>query len=260
MSHADPAPLTDAELLDAALTAARTDGTDQSDVRWSFVRALHRRPEKTIFERAASWCTNPDVVERTLGADVLAQLGSAPGGGSRPFAAESAAILSGLLRDREERVIMSALYALGHLSAGDPSGIAPLSKHPSSGVRHAVAYALGGRADELSIRVLIDLSNDVDKEVRDWATFGLGSLSEVDTPELREALISRLSDEDAEVRGEALIGLAKRGDRRAISPVITALKSGTVDSLTLEAAEELIRAYPRDHELREAFATRRSAE
>jgi len=66
---------------------------------------------------------------------------------------------------------------------------------------------------------------DVDDSVRDWATFGIGSLCDIDTPELRDALAARLADADEEVRGEAVVGLATRGDNRAIRAIVQAFAS-----------------------------------
>jgi len=83
--------------------------------------------------------------------------------------------------------------------------------------------------DQRSIAGLIRLSADSSVEVRDWATFGLGSLTDVDTPEVRDAFVARLVDDDAIVRGEAFVGLAKRQDARVIEPLRQAFESGTFD-------------------------------
>jgi hypothetical protein len=50
--------------------------------------------------------------------------------------------------------------------------------------------------------------------VRDWATFGLGTLSKTDTASLRDALVEPLSDDDADMRKKAIRGLALRKDVR----------------------------------------------
>jgi len=73
-------------------------------------------------------------------------------------------------------------------------------------VRCALAYALGGRIDAISSAALIQLSGDAD--TRKWATITLGSLTEGG-----QCLAARLSDADDEVRGEAILGLAKKGGR-----------------------------------------------
>jgi HEAT repeat protein len=62
--------------------------------------------------------------------------------------------------------------------------------------------------------LLIEMSQDEDSEIRDWATAGLAGL-EADTPQIREALAARLTDEDLRTVAEAARGLAIRGDERA---------------------------------------------
>ena len=57
-------------------------------------------------------------------------------------------------------------------------------------------------------------------DCRNWATFALGALSELDSPAIREALAARLADADDEVRGEAIGGLAKRQDERAVDAIL----------------------------------------
>jgi HEAT repeat protein len=256
MRPKNPNSLATVELLEAALEAARADESAQSEPRWRYVRALHARPEKAVFARAVSWCKSPDVIERVLGADVLAQLGAVSDVGSRPFGAESAPLLVALLGDGDARVAMSSLFALGHLGAGEPVDIAKLSTHRSAAVRHAVAYALGGRDDAVSVRVLIKLSKDRAVDVRDWATFGVGSLCSLDTPELREALVERLSDVAADVRAEAMVGLASRGDLRAAVQILEELGSQRPGHVVLEAAEKLLLSQPKHEELRRALSKR----
>ena len=94
--------------------------------------------------------------------------------------------------------------------------------------------------DQRSIDGLICLTMDSSVEVRDWATFGLGSMTEQDTPMLRQALLARLDDLDDIVRGEALVGLARRQDERVIEPLRRALESGTYKNGISDYAGEVL--------------------
>jgi hypothetical protein len=86
---------------------------------------------------------------------------------------------------------------------------------------------------------LMCLMQDVSDEVRDWATFGLGSQLTVDTSGVRAALFERASDSNEDVRDEAIVGLALRRDRRALGLVQAELATDHVGPLIWEAAEHL---------------------
>lgn len=75
-------------------------------------------------------------------------------------------------------------------------------------MRYAVVFGLFGIDDDLAVQTLIELSADVDPQVRDWATFGLGVQIDRDDPAVRHALMARLEDPDIDTRGEAIRGLA----------------------------------------------------
>jgi HEAT repeat protein len=241
------------ELLDAVLGAARRDPTAQSQSRWLYVRELHRRGGESIFRGAVAWCSSQEPLERILGADVLAQLGASEANSPRLFAEQSAPVLINLLQDDDDRVVSSALFALGHLGLGKPEELSTLAANPSAEIRHALAYALGGRDDHLSLRTLGSLSRDEDEDVRNWATFGLGSLCEADTPEIRAALFDRLSEADREIRREAMVGLARRGDKRATGAITEELTGDDPSGLALEAAERLLEVHPDEPALRKAL-------
>jgi HEAT repeat protein len=121
-----------------------------------------------VFEEAVGLCSSPDPIVRAVGADILAQLGVREGVAEYPFADESVPTLVSLLGDTEPHVTMSALYALGHLGKGEPLQLARLANHPSEDIRCALAYALGGRTDDVSIDTEIRLSEDQDVDAQAW--------------------------------------------------------------------------------------------
>jgi HEAT repeat protein len=216
--------LSTAELLDRANAFANDHDVD-GEARWAVVGVLRTRGERTVFEHAMEWCTNANPAHRALGADILSRLG-AP---TLPFAAESTPVLVSLLQDSDEHVRVEAIYALGHLRVGSTSEIATFARDRSQRIRNATATALGRREEPVALEALCLLTTDHDRDVRDWATFALGSLCLSDSAEIREALAARLSDEDEEVRDEALVGLARRGDQRAAASIDELTRRGFLE-------------------------------
>ncbi len=98
-------------------------------------------------------------------------------------------------------------------------------------MRQGVAFGLARIDDRRASDALIELSRDADREVRNWATFGLGSISTADYPSVRVALAERLNDEDAEISMEAVAGLAERKDARALT-VLRVLLAGDFGEVT----------------------------
>ena len=231
-----------AESLDE-MFARTLYGDYDSDAPWEAVSALRKLGNREVFERAAAWCSSQEPLERARGADVLAQIGRTAEHHSNSFPDESFGVVSAMLtRETETLPLLAAIHALGHI--GDTRAVRLLvqyGSHPHEDVRFAVATALGNFPDDpLAVPVLIQLTADTDSEVRDWATFGLGVLGRGDSPEIRDALAARLNDSCDDAREEAMIGLAKRRDRRVLSPLISSLEAATVPDRAIEAAGEML--------------------
>ncbi|MGV3623340.1 MAG: HEAT repeat domain-containing protein [Archangium sp.] len=109
------------------------------------------------------------------------------------------------------------------------------ARHESADVRFGVVMAMSGHAESAAVETLVTLSSDVDDDVGNWATFALGALSEVDTPEVRRAL----SEPDDALRGEALNGLARRGDTSVLAQLRRELAGERVCVSFVEAAGAL---------------------
>ncbi len=218
------------ELISAALKAPDTDETTY----WDAIEALHWRGNRDVLDQASPLCHSPCSVERRVGADILGQLGCP----DRTFPEECCRILTGLLEiEQETSVVSAALVALSHHRAPDAIGlVSRFLHHADAVVRHAVVLALMGYETANAIEPLRELTRDPDAHVRDWATFALGTQVDVDTPEVRQALVERLTDEDADARGEAFVGLARRRDRRLLLALQAELASDSVGTHSVEAA------------------------
>ena len=231
----DSSTSTNEALLHMALTE-----TDE-DVAWRAIVRLQERGDRDIFERASELCQSRDARARRVGADILGQLGVRYLQPGRAFHEETMAVLLAMLEhEQEPHVLSSIAIALGHRQ--DTRAIEPLAtlkNHPDERVRFGVVHGLSGHEDERAIQTLIELSADPDADVRDWATFGLGSQIETDTPAIRAALSARLTDDAADTRGEAMVGLARRHDHRMVEPLLHDLEEGRLSSMLMEAAAEI---------------------
>ncbi len=196
---------------------------------------LHYRGGEHEFALGKEYSLSGDAGDRATGAGILAQLGWY----DQAFREESIEVLTGLLDDPDPYVVYCAAVGLGHRAA--ESAIPDLLKHaghPDPLVREGVVFGLSGHEDDRAIGGLIRLAGDADRDVRDWAVFGLGSQIDTDSPEIREALRQALSDADHEIRGEALVGLAKRGDSSIVPELLNEWRDDDVSILSIEAAEE----------------------
>jgi len=224
-------PRSTEELVELALAAP------SEDAAWEFISVLHQRGNHEVLEAAERLCAGASAKERRMGASIVAQLG-AP---NSSYPAESLDCLAEMLgRETEDEVLAAIASALGHLD--DPRSIdllIPLKSHPSASVRYGVVHGVSGQNHPAAIQMLIELSRDEDQETRDWATFGLGTFIDSNSPEIREALFARLSDTFENTRTEALIGLARRKDLRVVAPLLKQLQAEYVAPIFLEAAMEI---------------------
>ena len=226
-------------LIDACLRGNREDAG-----AWDAVKKLHALGTREVLQRSVALTLSADPLVRARGADILGQLGVQPGIHSRAFLDERLQALTYMLqRESDPDVLDAVIIALGHL--GEPDGIrrvSPYSDHQNENVRYAVAWTLGGMATQEPdiIETLMKLMKDSDSDVRDWATFGLGSQSDADSEVIRDALFERVEDDDEDTRAEAVVGLAKRMDLRALPVVLEELERDEYGTLYEEAASFLL--------------------
>lgn len=218
-------------------------GDYDDDAPWDAVHALRRIGSREVFEWAAKWCGSASPLIRARGVDVLAQLGKTADHPTNNFARESyEVVVAALQNEQDVRALNSEITALGHLE--NPNAvpfIVRYGSHPNEEIRYSVSFALGAFSDEpQSVETLLLLMDDADEDVRDWATFAIGTLGNCDSPEIREALVRRLSDEYGDVREEAMAGLGKRGDLRVLPALIETLEKPPVSDCVVEAAYQTL--------------------
>lgn len=223
-------PTSELSAGDAFDEALRADAGGDEDRRWELVSHLHIHGGQPALEVAARWSGHREPAHRRLAADVLGQLGAAPGRAAAdgPFRPESLALLLAMARGESDPDVLSSI-AVGFGHIGDDRSLATLIRlhtHPDPDVRYGVVFGLLRCPDAAAaLDTLITLSADEDARVRDWATFGLARQTGMDFPRLRDALADRLGDDDADTRLEAVHGLATRGDERVIQPLLDILGS-----------------------------------
>lgn len=203
---------------------------------WDIISELRRRPSKQLFEKCLqlAGCENPKA--RKIAIDILSQLGITP----RPYYKKSVALFFSILKkEKDEEVIHSLLYAIGHnnenLSDNQVKNICLFRNSEVLKIKQAVTFALGGVDNPKAIETLIILSSDKSASIRDTATFAIGSLSEIDSQTIREALWNRTKDNNEDTKFEAIAGLAKRKDKKIGIVIENELNTEKYQGLLFEA-------------------------
>lgn len=205
-----------------ALALANAKDIDESDEDyWQPVRLLQHRLDAALLQDIRGLAESREPMARALATDILGQSVLK----EKRRTNEVVNLLSEMLpSEHDSSVIASIAFALGHFKDDlSVEHLIRLAGHSDKKVRYAVTHGLSEVERPDAIQTLIQLSADSDYEVRNWATFNLGSMIEHDSAELRDALWLRLTEDNAEVRGEAIVGLVRRGDFRVMEPLRAAL-------------------------------------
>ncbi|MFD9004787.1 HEAT repeat domain-containing protein [Streptomyces sp. NPDC059582] len=142
--------------------------------------ALHARPTRYVFERAAQLLACEEPQERELGARVLRELGHCDAEGRRPFTEETIdAVVAEMADEPDPWVLGSMISALGYHHAQETLDLVlGYQAHTAQPVRFAVAAALPGLADpehtqDRAVEALLTLAEDDNEAVRWYALYAL---------------------------------------------------------------------------------------
>lgn len=207
---------------------------------WDNISELRSRPNEHVFNKCRDLINSEIPRDRKIGIDVLAQLGVSP----RPFRNETISLFFDILeKEKDCKVLTSLLYAIGHnndsLNQEQIITLVSLKTNKDSSLRLGLVSSLLGLNNDYAIDTLIDLSNDKVQEIRNWATFGIGSQIETDNDKIRKALWNRIHDKNQDTKLEAIVGLAQRNEMKVKDAIQQELIDGEYGTLLFEAIELL---------------------
>jgi hypothetical protein len=203
---------------------------------WENIRELRSRGNKKTFIECDKLYKSKNPKHREISIDVLAQLGITP----RPFYKESKKIFFDLLKnEKNANVLISIFYAISHnnekLSLENIKLITSFKNETDFNIKKALIFALLSVNQTLAIETLIFFSTDKLSDIRNWATFGIGTQIETDNKKIRNALWDRITDKDLNTRSEAIVGLANRKDSRIYGIIEIELENPNFSALIFEA-------------------------
>ncbi|GLW31805.1 hypothetical protein Areg01_47440 [Actinoplanes regularis] len=192
--------------------AGREIEGDYGDTPRLALVALHRRPTREVFDRAAALVRNSDATQRELGVQVLRELGDEQPDGCRPFRDETVTLMRARLRDEADpAVVRWIVSALGYHHGREAlSQVVALAGHPDDRVRFHVAAALPSlvgldHVEPEAADALIRLCHDEDDETRFYALYAATrEIAGLDVQAVTELTAQLADDSDEQVRAMAV--------------------------------------------------------
>jgi HEAT repeat protein len=251
--------MTDSDRRAAELIAQALSHPWDSDERFAFVsRCYGEVDDDATFRVAAELLHSEEGHARHFGAMLLKELGvyTDPEPDHWPYRDRCVDLLVQRLERESDPMVLAMVGAAFFFLASPRSipSLLELCEHEDPDVRDGAVFGLHRFSDRRAVTALMRLMDDEDDDVRDWATFGLAALDEVDGPDIRAAFRQRLGDSNDEIRGEALVGLALRGDPGVVTPLLAAIDDGLMETVggileeaVVETAARLYDARLRPH-------------
>jgi hypothetical protein len=207
---------------------------------WDNIGELRKRPKEDVFQIAYRLAEYKIDKEKCIGIDVLVQLGFEP----RFRQQDTINLLFKLLdKPQSEDVLFKIFFGIywnnNNLTKEQILKLIEFKNIISKDVRYSLTMALLGIKNQKAIDTLIELSQDKFSKIRNWATFGIGTISEKNSEKIVNALWKRTNDKHQETKLEAIVGLAKRNQIKVKQQIIRELENGEYGILLFEAIEIL---------------------
>jgi len=117
--------------------------------------------------------------------------------------------------------------------------VLPFVTDPDPRVRYSVALAFRRGNDEREVRALVLLSEDPIELVRSCAVIMIAIYMKQINERACDALANRLNDRAADIKMDAICGLVKARDPRAIEPLREQIKNDALEGLIRRLAEDV---------------------
>lgn len=207
---------------------------------WSNISELRKRANDDVFNQAYEFAKSQNDKKKIIGIDVLAQLGFDP----RFRQKETVKLYFKLLQEKQsDDVLFSLFFGISHnnekLTNNQVLQLIKFKDSRNNDVRYSLVSAISGVDNPKAIETLIELSEDNFSSIRNWATFGIGTLSEQNNDRIVKALWNRTKDKHQETKLEAIVGLANRNQVAIKDQIIEELRNGEYGTLLFEAIETL---------------------
>lgn len=146
---------------------------------WDNIRELRKRATEEIYDQAYTLATSESDKKKIIGIDVLAQLGFEP----RIRQQKTVELYFKLLEsEQNDDVLFSLLFGISHnnnnLTESQVVKLTEFKNSKNKDIRYSLVAALSTLETPKAIETLIELSEDKFSSIRNWATFGIGTLCE----------------------------------------------------------------------------------
>jgi HEAT repeat protein len=207
---------------------------------WNNILELRKRAPKDVYNQAYILAKSESDKKKIIGIDVLAQLGFDPRIGQN----KTVELYFELLENRQsDNVLFAIFFGISHnnenLTKSQVLKLIEFKHSENNDVRYSLVSAISGIDNPKAIETLIELSEDKLSSIRNWATFGIGTLSEENNDRIINALWNRVKDKHQITKLEAIVGLANRNDVKVKEEIIKELKNGEYGTLLFDAIETL---------------------
>mgnify|MGYP005992427999 CR=1 FL=1 len=207
---------------------------------WNNISELRKRATEEIYDQAYELAKSQNDKNKIIGIDVLAQLGFEP----RIWQQKTVALYFKLLENgQNDDVLFSLLFGISHnnenLTEKQVVKLTELKNSKNKDIRYSLVHALSTIENPKAIETLIELSEDTFSSIRNWATFGIGTLIAKNDDQILNALWKRTKDKHQETKLEAIVALANRNEIEVKAQIIAELKNGEYGTLLFDAINTL---------------------